>query len=100
MPVIRSNIAKPRQLRKLLASYDESELSEMLLALADGGNAVKDMDVLICLVPEIMKRFAELGLLGVNIDPKYGGGGMNHAISPAMAAWAPVRTVRPLAPPR
>jgi alkylation response protein AidB-like acyl-CoA dehydrogenase len=28
--------------------------------------------------PEIMKRFAELGLLGVNIDPKYGGGGMNH----------------------
>lgn len=28
--------------------------------------------------PDVMKKFAELGLLGVNLPTKYGGGGMGH----------------------
>ena len=28
--------------------------------------------------PAVMKRFAEMGLLGINIDARYGGGGMSH----------------------
>ena len=28
--------------------------------------------------PEVMKKFAELGLLGVNLPTEYGGGGMGH----------------------
>lgn len=28
--------------------------------------------------PEVLRRMAELGLLGVNLDPAHGGGGMSH----------------------
>jgi alkylation response protein AidB-like acyl-CoA dehydrogenase len=44
--------------------------------LVDTARQVEDNDE--PLAPDIVKRYAELGLLGVNLDPAYGGMGMTH----------------------
>merc|ERR1719487_2137555 len=51
------------RLQELLKDYDAQELSEMLVSIAQAGDEAKDMDILICLVPEIEKRYAEVSLV-------------------------------------
>lgn len=55
------SILVPR-LQELLREYDEAELMDMMVALAHAGTAVQDMDVLVCLVPEILRRFDDVPL--------------------------------------
>ena len=50
------------RLQALLRDYDPQELSEMLIALAQSSTAVHDIDVLCCLLPEIMRRIQEVPL--------------------------------------
>ena len=49
--------------------FAESELPEIAAAVEANDEAPG---------PDVMRRFAELGLLGVNLPAEYGGGGMSH----------------------
>jgi len=50
-------------LKKLLSNYDDAELCEMLLSIGTSGDGVKDMDILIVLLPEILKRYDSIPLI-------------------------------------
>merc|ERR1740117_1232091 len=51
------------RLRKLLEDYEALELSEMLVSMAQSPEAANDMDILMTLVPEIERRYAEVSLV-------------------------------------
>jgi len=49
-------------LKNLLAKYDDAELCEMLLSIGASGDGVKDMDILLVLLPEILTRYTSIPL--------------------------------------
>ena len=51
-------------MRLLLKNYDSQELTDMLMAMAHTGGAVKDMDALTHVVPELLTRFIHYLLMG------------------------------------
>merc|ERR1712176_573966 len=51
------------KLRTLLADYEALELSEMLVSMAQSPEAAADMDILMTLVPEVERRYAEVSLV-------------------------------------
>jgi len=50
-------------LKKQLTIYDDAELCEMLLSIGTSGDGVKDMDILLVLLPEILTRYDGIPLL-------------------------------------
>eukprot|EP00397_Hematodinium_sp_SG-2012_P027109 GEMP01028463.1.p1 GENE.GEMP01028463.1~~GEMP01028463.1.p1 ORF type:complete len:417 (+),score=40.78 GEMP01028463.1:183-1433(+) len=50
-------------LKNLLAKYDDAELCEMLLSIGASGDGVKDMDIMLVLLPEILKRSESIPLV-------------------------------------
>jgi len=51
------------RLREQLGDYEATELSDMLVSMAQAPEAAGDMDILVVLVPEIERRFSEVSLV-------------------------------------
>jgi len=51
------------RLRELLADYEATELTDMLVSMAMAQEAAGDMDILMTLVPEVERRYAEVSLV-------------------------------------
>lgn len=50
-------------IKNLLEKYDDAELCEMLLSIGASGDGVKDMDILLVLLPELLKRYESIPLV-------------------------------------
>lgn len=61
--------AEQQALQDTVRRFAQSELPEVAKTIEKEDQAPSSA---------IMKRFTELGLLGINIDSRYGGGGMSH----------------------